>query len=147
MSLLLASLALVESNNNPNAVGKLGEVGACQMLPVVWKQNRASVLCRPTNPECSFFAAANQLHRITASIRARTGKDPTLPEIACEWNYGHENCRKHGFRFAWYPKCVRDYAWRVSSVYQDTEHFIGLLYPTPIPIPSHSHAKPKTRKP
>jgi hypothetical protein len=82
---LLAAVAKVESNNDPEAVSPKGAQGLMQLMPQTAKMLEVD----PTNPVEALHGGAKYL----AMLQHRFGD---LPTALAAWNWGPGNVAKHG---------------------------------------------------
>lgn len=67
---VLAALLFVESSFNPNAVGKIGEVGLGQFTPIAAEDISISMESLDNNPEAQIFASAKFLALLIRRTRS-----------------------------------------------------------------------------
>lgn len=112
----LLALAMVESGNNPLAIGKAGEVTQYQITPAVWKSHARIPLSRAgDNPILAGVVAKKIIHEIRMSLPPHLSNDPFW--IAVQWNGGRGACVKAEWRSAFVKRNVRDFADRVRAMY------------------------------
>lgn len=114
LAVFLSALALVESGNNPHAIGHNGERSEYQMIRSVWKQHSGgySFTLYSTDPVVSKVVANRRLNWI---CKQGVPRDPFCMALA--WHAG-----VRGFRRACIngpSKEAKDYALRVENTYND----------------------------
>ena len=82
----LEALSMIESGNNDQAVGKLGEVSRYQILPRVWRSYSKGWNYR--NPQLASKVAAKHLHFLESGFRERAGREPSDFDRYVLWNAG-----------------------------------------------------------
>lgn len=83
----LEVIRLVESNNQPAAVGKLGERGAYQFRKQVWHQHTRSAFALAHNPSVADVVARRHFDWLVDALQA-AGIRPTIEVLAICWNAG-----------------------------------------------------------
>ena len=106
------SIALIETNNDPSAVGRCGERSRYQFMDFVWKEySNEPFETASTNPR-----EANRVfvEHVKWSIRALKilEKDVTIYNLALLHNAGFGNIRRSTVQ-----ERHRDYAKRVKAIY------------------------------
>ena len=130
ISTFILAIALVESGNNPKAVGRAGERSAYQITEKVWKANTSMPFtnAHTRNPQVSRYVAerhALYLRRMAGSKQSAGGVTVlycvklTEKELvllcAAGWHRGEGYMKRPVSRWS---KETRDYADRVWNVYQ-----------------------------
>lgn len=93
--ILLAAIAIVESNNNDNAVGKAGERSRYQIMEYTWyKHSTMQFETFACHDPIAKLVAENELRDIVMSLhRARVDID--ILSISACWNAGVTGYLKH----------------------------------------------------
>ena len=119
IAILLASIAVVESNTNDAAIGKAGERGRYQITREVWEKWLTPSRFHYTDLAFEIGAHSPSMSRHVASQHIKftiipelekAGREVTVFAIASCWNAGVEGYLKHdrGSKYAW--KVVQEYA-------------------------------------
>lgn len=125
MEAFLLALAMVESGNNPNAVGKAGERTEYQITRQVWKQHSKLDFKRTKDhPFAARCVAINHIRHINGQLPKELRNQ--IFWIAVVWNGGMravEKSKMNGSYMARFvPKKTQDFADRVRSMYYVYEH-------------------------
>ena len=91
----LEALSMIESGNNDQAVGKLGEVSRYQILPRVWRAYSSAWNYR--NPQLASEVAEKHLNFLESGFRERTGREPSDFDRYVLWNAGLAYYTRIGF--------------------------------------------------
>lgn len=108
---MLAAIRMVESENNPAAIGKLGERSAYQFTRTTWMRfSSAPYVMATTNPAHADAAARVLLASIKRELHKQAA--PLRPEfIAALWRHGEHAPLVH---------CADDHAQRAANLYAET---------------------------
>lgn len=110
---LLDAIAQVESGNNPNAVGRKGEVTAYQLLPCNWHAMTGRPLSDASNPKIAHEIALAWLR--TLALDLRLDNLPVTPEnLAWSWKSGLRGVLLK----KWAAQASRSYVTRVLALYR-----------------------------
>ena len=108
IAFLLAAIAMVESGNDPSALGKKGEVSQYQITPKVWRIYSKTPPGK-ANPVMAKVVATEHVKSIKALLKK--ANIPQTPYwIAVVWNGGPSALVDTSEK-------VKDYADRVSAMY------------------------------
>lgn len=105
LALLLQAIALVETGNNPNLIGRHGERGAHQLTPAV---------VREVGGYCD-ASAARHLRRLER-LMEHADITPTPYRLALAWNAGLGAVQRSRI-----PASSRDYAERVTNTFESLQ--------------------------
>ena len=122
--ILMAAIAIVESNTNDNAVGAAGERSRYQITPRVWN----AYAVRGERPECPSHASRVGVAFINAEIipaLRRQNIPITAKTVAACWNFGPKAARRD------WPERVKRYADNVQRQYNILLEQENFLEPTP----------------
>ena len=123
LALLLAAIAVVESNSEDAAIGAAGERGRYQITPAVWNEwmpfppwsaYHCAFASAPHDgahdPALSRWVAERHIKYTIIPELEKAGRQVTVFAIASCWNAGVTGYLKHdrGSRYAW--KVVEEYA-------------------------------------
>lgn len=114
LSILLSAIALVESGNDDNAIGRHGERSRYQITATVWRQHEKRwPFGAATNPIVAKRVASRHLRWFV-----RNGIPETPWEMAYAWNCGRTATLRRilGVRQS---AAGSRYAWRVERTYND----------------------------
>jgi hypothetical protein len=121
IAILLASIAVVESNSDDAAIGKAGERGRYQLTKAVWEQVLPPSRFHESDEEFEFGAHSLALSRYVAAKHIeltiipaleKAGREVTVFAIASCWNAGVTGYIKHGRGSGYARKVVEEYAKR-----------------------------------
>lgn len=133
LSWLLAAIAAVESNSNPLAIGKHGELSAYQMTREVWEtyaKPDVEPFATASTPHGEPAAQIAELHLIALNKQLHAAGVPvTVANLAAAWHEGAHGAIQH----ALHHTPPSDYAQRVANLYADAE----AKAPRRIVIPAH----------
>ena len=118
IAILLASIAVVESNSDDAAIGKAGERGRYQLTREVWEQVLPPSRFHESDEEFEFGAHSLALSRYVAAKHIeltiipeleKAGRKVTVFAVASCWNAGVTGYLKHnrGLVYGW--KVVQEY--------------------------------------
>ena len=122
LPVLLAALIAIESGGEPNAVGKAGERGLCQIMKPTWEWICADVLKKPYSWQEAFDEEKNKevamayfcwIRRWLAKHKAKW-RSSELDLILATYNAGPGRVRKAKFDVQKCPKSTREYIGRVK---------------------------------
>ena len=126
---LIQSIIKIESNGNPNAVGKAGEIGLMQISPIVRKEFIEYIA---EYNQCSYEYAlgyvtpndlrkpfANKMVGVWYLEKLRDHYIPkdklTLEVLLGSWNWGPTAVRKVNYDYDRFPLQVKDYIRKVKK--------------------------------
>jgi len=109
----LKAVALVESNNNPRAVGRLGERGLFQFRKETWKQYTRRSFYKAHDRQTAYEIASKHYDWLYKRFVAN-GYRPTPYLMAAAWNAGLSKTLSGRM-----PASTRSYARRVASLAAD----------------------------
>lgn len=109
----LAAMSEIESGNNPNKVGRAGELGPYQMGYAAWRQHTRVSFRLARNPEVARTVAERHYDWIVKEFR-RHGIEPTAYNVALAWNAGVSAVLSGR-----YTADSVDHALRVRNTYED----------------------------
>jgi len=123
IAILLASIAVVESNTDDAAIGKAGERGRYQLTRAVWEQVLPPSRFHESDEEFEFGAHSPALSRYVAAKHIeltiipeleKAGREVTPFAVASCWNAGITGYLKHdrGSKYAW--RVVKEYERRTK---------------------------------
>ncbi len=114
LSAFLLAIAMVESGNNPAAVGRHGERTEFQISRAVWRQHSPD---RPFGEPGAVAFATARIHTrwLVENMPLDVRYDPWW--IAAAWNGGLSRCQKAHWTKSRLPASVRNYADRVVRLY------------------------------
>lgn len=134
ISIFIAAIAMVESGNNPAAVGKAGELSEYQITRQVWKRYAPAEPFTRENAKrrkVSRYVAFNHASELEKSvplvilfplvILSKNERDTVLL-CAAGWHRGEAYMKRSWFQWSAETK---DYADRVWNVYQDLKRKEG----------------------
>ena len=116
LATFITALALVESGNNDNAVGKHGELGRYQITGETWYQwcpgtfNITNVLVEQERVVCW------HTRWIRNAMPIRVLGDPLY--LAAAWNCGLSRCQKSRWQITKLPKSTQRYVKKFQREYQ-----------------------------
>lgn len=113
----LAALRIIESNDNPRAVGKAGERTAYQILPRTWKQY-AEPGMRYTQTN-AHVVAMRILHHNRTRFVIVARRQPVKAEVYAMWNLGYVGFKRRHFDLAACPRITQDAAMRFAALAED----------------------------
>jgi hypothetical protein len=123
LSIFIAAIALVESGNNPAAVGKAGELSEYQITRQVWKAYTGEQFTKANGKRrnVSRYVAerhAAELEKKAQELLIAQYEHVIVIRVAAGWHRGEAYMRK-----PWkdWSAETRDYADRVWNVYQDLQ--------------------------
>ena len=122
ISIFIAAIAMVESGNDPAAVGKAGELSEYQITRQVWKRyapaepfTRENAKRRKVSRYVAFNHAAELEKKVPEWIRKYDLHDK-VKLCAAGWHRGEAYMRKP---LKYWSEETKDYADRVWNVYED----------------------------
>ena len=128
ISTFILAIALVESGNDPKAVGKHGELSEYQITRLVWKRyapaepfTRENAKRRKVSRYVAFNHASELEKNVPLVILLKNERDTVLL-CAAGWHRGEAYMLRPWSRCS---KETRDYADRVWNVYQDLKRKEG----------------------
>lgn len=128
ISTFLLAIALVESGNDPTAVGKHGELSEYQITRQVWKRHapaepftRENAKRRKVSRYVAFNHASELEKSVPLVILLKNERDTVLL-CAAGWHRGEAYMKRSWFQWSAETK---DYADRVWNVYQDLKRKEG----------------------
>ena len=107
------STAQVETANNPNIVGPVGELGVYQFTSTTWYQHTKVPFSKAVNTEIATVVAKRHTDWICKQL-LRKGITPNAEWIALCWHAGVEAATSGRVSAK-----ARDHARRVNALYQD----------------------------
>jgi hypothetical protein len=119
LTLLLVSIAQVETGNNPHAIGKLGERSAYQVSEAVWAQHAKHgepFALASTNAQLAEHVATEHLIYLTREME-RAGVPISVENLAYAWNSGPAAAIRgilHGQKFK-----PNGFVKRVANIYAE----------------------------
>ena len=113
------ALGMIETGNDDQEVGGMGEVSRFQIMPSVWRQYSASR--RYHDPETSTEVARQHWNALRDSFRQQTHREPTDFDMYVLWNTRHGYYARHGFKPNRLDPAVRDRAERFVNLIQRGE--------------------------
>lgn len=115
---LLDSIAKVESNNNPNAIGADGERGAYQIMLGTWEEHSSYHFDMAFDPIISRQVAMNYIGWIEQTLEYwGIGRAVTIEDIAAAYNGGIGRYRRRGFDVSQMPQITQNYVRKVVDDY------------------------------
>ena len=118
LALDLATLARIESSNNPQAIGDHGKAhGAYQMHAGAWADVSAARAKRGAqvfpftaahDAKVSALYASEYLSILRKTFTATQGRNPTSAEEYALWNLGHRGFQRRGFSLSNTPKTTQN---------------------------------------
>jgi hypothetical protein len=81
-----SALSMLETGNNPQAIGSKGERGSYQFLPQTWREYTTMPLERACVPADALLVAKAVMERRTAQFQRQFHRQPTDLEWYCLWN-------------------------------------------------------------
>jgi hypothetical protein len=112
LTLVLAAIATVESCNNDDAIGRLGERSRYQIRPHLWRMFTASRLY--SDYKVSTLVASNLCLHILSSLPA---SHRTIRDLAVCWNWGFTHYANVHFAYGNVPPSVKKYANKICTAY------------------------------
>lgn len=116
-ALLLAAIAMVESNNDDWATGRANEISRYQIKPHIWKQYAQVLPSVYTNPNVAKMVAWNVISDLEKRLPRAQCDNPRI--YATAWNWGITNLKVNGYDTYNLPRPVRDYVDRVMNLYEE----------------------------
>lgn len=113
---LLLAIAMVESNNDPNAVGRHGERSQYQITRAVFAKHAPKVNFSKAQPWMFKSVALKHVFAIRKSLPVENSASPFW--IAVQWNGGRGAVLHSKMVSAHVRKPVREYADRVRAMYE-----------------------------
>ncbi len=110
----LEALSMIESGNNDDAVGPVGEVSRFQIRPFVWKQYSGSENYQ--DPRAASAVARRHVQFLRNAFRSKTGRSPSNFDLYVMWNAGIGYYEKHDFSPAEIDAAVRERAVRFVNL-------------------------------
>ena len=122
ISIFIAAIAMVESGNNPAAVGKAGELSEYQITRQVWKRYAPAEPFTRENAKrrkVSRYVAFNHVSELEKKVPIMTmlkNERDTVLLCAAGWHRGEAYMRR-----PWrsWSEETKDYTMRVWNVYED----------------------------
>ena len=118
LTLDLATLARIESSNNPQAIGDHGKAhGAYQMHAGAWADVSAARAKRGAqvypftaahDAKVSALYASEYLSILRKTFTATQGHPPTEQQLYALWNLGHQGFQRRGFSIQQTPKTTQN---------------------------------------
>lgn len=115
----LVTLARVESGNNPNAVGRLGERGLYQFRETAWRQVN-TLRTRRGLPHLNYYLskdpvvsrsfAVEYLRWLSNYYTTARRRSPSAAELYALWNLGPTGFKRRGFSLEKCPAVTRESA-------------------------------------
>jgi hypothetical protein len=102
------ALGMIETGNNDDEVGGLGEVSRYQIMPAVWKQYSDSRSYR--NPGVSLTVAQQHWTRLYTGFKKQAHREPSDFDMYVLWNTHYGYYARRGFEPARLCRTVRDRA-------------------------------------
>jgi hypothetical protein len=119
LATFLLALSLIESGGNDHAVGAAGDRGRYQISMVVWAQHSNLSFVYAFDPVKAEKVARDHIEWLRKYMPSNLSDDPKW--VALAWTCGLDRCQKAGWRWDALPKKKRDFACRVSNLYEDIE--------------------------
>jgi hypothetical protein len=110
----LEALGMIESGNNDQAVGSLGEISRYQILPRVWRSYSRSWNYR--NLEHATEVAEKHLTFLEVNFMRRAGREPTDFDRYVLWNAGLTYYARVGFSPSRVASVIRERASRYVNL-------------------------------
>ena len=117
----LSAVALVETGNNPRAVGSKGERGLYQFTRATWKQHTKLSHYKAHDPSYSQVIAKKHYDWLYSNLSLK-GYPPSPYWLAVAWNTGLKRTTSGRF-----PRVSRRYAERVKNlVFDDQRQLLAM---------------------
>lgn len=114
----LTALRMIESGDNPKAVGKAGERTAYQILPSTWKQYADKGMRMSIKAHADIVASRILTHQRTQFLGIAR-RLPQRAEVYAMWNLGFNGFKRRGFDIARCPRVTQDAAMRFAALAED----------------------------
>jgi hypothetical protein len=110
------ALGMIETGNDDQEIGGLGEVSRYQIMPSVWRHYSSSR--RYHDPETSTEVAQQLWSALHDGFKQQTHREPTDFDMYVLWNTRYGYYAHHGFKPARLDPVVREHAQRFVNLIQ-----------------------------